>query len=149
MNKIYYKRADCCVLVYDITDSDSFDLCKDFYKKEILDTCKKGIKVILVGNKTDLENERKVSKKEAAKFAKKNDYYFKETSCENNLNVADAFETIIIMTNNDMMKIGKQNLEEKIDLDKFKVEQNNMEKGVDIEALKTKQKKKRDCCIVF
>ena len=48
-----------------------------------------------------------------------------------------------------MMKIGKQNLEEKIDLDKFKVEQNNMEKGVDIEALKTKQKKKRDCCIVF
>ena len=65
------------------------------------------------------------------------------------MNVADAFETIIIMTNNDMMKIGKQNLEEKIDLNKFKVEQNNMEKGVDIEALKTKQKKKRDCCLVF
>ena len=39
------------------------------------------------------------------------------------MNVADAFETIIIMTNNDMMKIGKQNLEEKINLSKFKIEE--------------------------
>ena len=146
MNKIYYKRADCCVLVYDITDLNSFELCKDFYKKEILDTCKKGIKVILVGNKTDLENERKVSKEEAREFAKENDYYFKETSCENNLNVADAFETIIIMTNNDMMKNKKQNLEEKINLSKFKIEESWEVMEVDDELLRMKKRRKKDCC---
>ena len=41
------------------------------------------------------------------------------------MNVADAFETIIIMTNNDMIKSGKQNLEEKIDINTLKIDENN------------------------
>ena len=36
LNKIYYQRADCCVLVYDITNSKSFEECKDYYKDEKL-----------------------------------------------------------------------------------------------------------------
>ena len=145
---MHYERADCCILVYDITKLESFEVCKNFYQKEISKTCKKGIKVILIGNKVDLENERKVSKDKGAKFANENDYYFKETSCDNNLNVADAFETIIIMTNNDMIKSGKQNLEEKIDINTLKIDGNND----DIQEVDNNDnlssEKKCCCCII-
>ena len=60
-NRIYYKRADCCLLVYDITSIDSFQAIENFYLKEINKNCKKNIKVILVGNKADLKNERKMN----------------------------------------------------------------------------------------
>ena len=72
LNKIYYQRADCCVLVYDITNRESFQECNNFYKDEIKNNCKEGVKVILVGNKTDLEKQRKVSKEEGIKLAEEN-----------------------------------------------------------------------------
>ena len=120
LNRQYYQRADCCVLVYDITNEDSFKECKNYYYQEIINNCKKDIKVILVGNKTDLENYRKISTEEGAKFAEENKYYFKETSCENKSNVADAFETLIIMTNNDIIKKEKENKENNYEIKKRK-----------------------------
>ena len=134
------------MLVYDITDSESFEKCKNYYKKQISNICKKDIKVILVGNKADLKKNRKVLSEEGAKFAKENNYYFKETSCENNFNVADAFETIIIMTNNDMIKVGKLNLNEKIKLGDFKIEEgagNDEESDNRIGTLSIKKKKSK------
>ena len=101
------------MLVYDITNQESFEECKYHYKNEIRNNCKEDVKVILVGNKKDLEKERKVSEEEGAQFADDSNYFFQETSCESNLNVADAFETIIIMTNNDMIKTNKQNFVKK------------------------------------
>ena len=99
----YYKKADCVVLVYDVTNEESFEACKT-YVQRIKDNCKEDIQVILLGNKTDLKEQRKVSEDDGIKFADKYHYLFKETSCGLNYNVADAFESIIIMTNNDMIK---------------------------------------------
>ena len=154
INRIYYKRADCCVLVYDITNLDSFEECQNYYKNEIKNNCKNDIKVILVGNKTDLEKDRKISKEKGAELAEQCGYYFRETSCEKNFNVADAFETIIIMTHNDMVKNGKQNLGNKKNIDTFKLEEgadrledeiidnNNGENVVQVNI----KKKKKQCC---
>ena len=99
LNKIYYKKADCCLLVYDITDVKSFKDCEIYYNKQIKEKCEKDIKVILLGNKTDLESQRKVSAEDAASFALKNEYIFMETSCLKNDNVANAFEALIEITN--------------------------------------------------
>jgi GTPase SAR1 family protein len=107
--------------VYDITDLDSFNQCETFYKQEIKNNCKENIKVILVGNKTDLENKRKVSKEQGAKLAEENKYCFAETSCETCSNVASAFETIIIMTINDMNKDEEQKINVKRNTEKFKI----------------------------
>ena len=96
---MYYKKANCCLLVYDITDKNSFEECKNYYNEGIKEKCKKGIKVIVLGNKTDLEENREVFPEEGAGFALENDYIFMETSCLKNDNVADAFETLIEMTN--------------------------------------------------
>ena len=156
VNRTYYKRADCCVLVYDITNLQSFEECKNYYKKEINDNCKKNIKVILVGNKTDLEKDRKVSQEQGAIFAQQNNYYFKETSCEQNFNVSDVFETIILMTNNDMIKAGNQNLDEKCDISEIaeknrKIlenndDDNNFEKRLTIKTKKSNKNHSKGCC---
>ena len=139
LNKIYYQRADCCVLVYGITNRESFQECNNFYKDEIKNNCKEGVKVILVGNKTDLEKQRKVSKEEGIKLAEENQYYFKETSCEHNFNVADAFETIIIMTNNDMIKNHGENFGEKKNFVQFKIDEG-------AQKLEDEFRKKKKCC---
>ena len=52
-----------------------------------------------MGNKADLQKKRKVPPEDGASLALNNDYMFKETSCVKNENVADAFESLIEITN--------------------------------------------------
>ena len=101
------------------------------------------MKVILIGNKVDLKEQRLVSQEEGAKFAEENNYYFKETSCEKNFNVADAFETIIIMTHSDMIKNGNQNKEININTEK--------EEKIELDSKLKKQKNQKNhrCCVIF
>jgi small GTP-binding protein len=80
INENYYRNADCCLLVYDITNVKSFEECK-YYSTQIKERCKKNIKVILLGNKMDLEDKRKIDSKLGADLALKNKYIFMETSC--------------------------------------------------------------------
>ena len=105
----YYRQADCCLLVYDITDEYSFDEIKDYFNDRIKELCKENIQVILLGNKTDLEDKRKIPSEEGAKFCLENGYIFMETSCLKNTNVADAFETLIEITNREMIKNKNNN----------------------------------------
>jgi len=135
INQNYYRRADCCLLVYDITDIKSFEACK-FYSEQIKEKCKKNIKTVLLGNKTDLESERKVPPEKGATFSLKHDYIFMETSCLKNENVADAFEVLIETTHRDMKK-NKDRTEDRtssivIDRDSY--------------INTNKKKKKIDCC---
>ena len=99
-----YKNADGCIIVYDISNKKSFEDIKKIYIQKIKDKCKKDIKIILLGNKSDLNYLREVSVEEGSKLALNNHFYFKETSCVENRNVADAFETIIETTNFDVNK---------------------------------------------
>ena len=104
LNNQYYTNADCCLLVYDITNRKSFEECKNYFNKNLIDKCKKNIKVILLGNNTDLEDKREVKSEEGAAFALENNYNFMETSCMKNTNVANAFQTLLEMTNIDIKK---------------------------------------------
>ena len=104
LSESYYKQADCCLLMYDITSRDSFEKIEDYYIGNIKSNCRKNIKVILLGNKTDLEEDRKVSQDEGKNLAKDNDYIFMESSCKDNYNVSDAFTALVEMTNTDIKK---------------------------------------------
>ena len=104
INTSYYRKAECCLLVYDISDKYSFDQLKDYFIETIKEKCKKNIQIILLGNKTDLEDKRQVSSEEGANLALLNNYIFLETSCLKNENVADAFETLIEITNREAKK---------------------------------------------
>ena len=65
------------------------------YIKKIKENCKKNAKILILGNKSDSENQRKVSKKEGLDYANSNDCLFYEVSCSKNENIAKAFETLI------------------------------------------------------
>ena len=99
MNKMYYKKAKAILLVYDITDIKSFESIQNYYSQAITEICPKNIPIMLLGNKLDRENERKVSQQEGIELAQSNNYLFKETSCKTNENVIDAFEALIEMWN--------------------------------------------------
>ena len=104
-------------MVYDITNRFSFEECTGYYNDNIKEKCRKGIKVILLGNKSDLADKRAVPPEEAAGFALQNDYIFNETSCLNNENVAGAFETLIEMTHREKMNDEGFQLRRKMTID--------------------------------
>ena len=101
------------MLVYDITNEESFEQVKNYYSKEIKQNCKENVIVVLLGNKSDLENYRKIKPEIAANFAVKQGYIFMETSCEKNKNVADAFTTLIENANIRMKKNEESNTKRK------------------------------------
>ena len=57
--------------------------------------CKDNVPVILIGNKSDLKDERKVSYKEGENFAKKYNIKFFECSAKEGINVKEAFQCLI------------------------------------------------------
>lgn len=97
LNLAYYKKADAVLLVYDISNKNSFDKIKSYYVEKIRDNCNKDIPIVLLGNKTDLDAEKKrqVSIEEGTALALKENYEFHESSCKRNTNVAGAFEALI------------------------------------------------------
>ena len=99
INETYYRKADAVLLVYDITNKESFEAIKNYYCIKIRQLCKSNIPIILLGNKTDRESERQIKTEEGIDLALKEKLKFKETSCQKNENVADAFEALIEMWN--------------------------------------------------
>ena len=133
INEGYFRKADGCILVYDISNERSFNEIKEYYIPRLKEKCIKNIKTILLGNKRDKENERQVSEEKGIELALENQFIFKETTCTENSNILNAFQTIIEMTNFDMKKRGKN------DIETIKINKKNHKKN------KNKKNKKK-CC---
>lgn len=86
----YYKGAHGIILVYDITDRNSFDNINNWLN-EIKKHAGPSVVKYLVGNKCDLEEERVVSKKEAKEFADNLGISWMETSAKERINIDDSF----------------------------------------------------------
>ena len=82
----------------DVYGKYSFDECKNYFSLKIKEKCKDNVKVILLGNKSDLENDRVVSYEEAKNFADLNNYIFTEISCLKNENIFELFQELIGLT---------------------------------------------------
>tara|TARA_B100002019_G_C21146418_1_gene535908 strand:- start:101 stop:697 length:597 start_codon:yes stop_codon:yes gene_type:complete len=90
---MYYRSATVAVIVYDITNKDSFYGAKmwiEELKRKGPDDCLK----ILVGNKCDLNHDRKVIQKDVYDYVYENDLLYFETSAKKNINVNSMFEKI-------------------------------------------------------
>ena len=93
-----YERTDCIILIYDVSCKGTFNECKNYYCEKIKQLCKDNIKVMLIGNKKDLEYKREISFEEANSFALENNYIYMEASCQRNENVFESFEKAIEIT---------------------------------------------------
>ena len=89
----YYKGAQGIMLVYDITDLESFQNLTSWLI-EIEKNAPKNVYKILVGNKYDKENERKVSIEQGKEFALQYGMKFFETSAKSSTNVMEGFLTM-------------------------------------------------------
>jgi Ras-related protein Rab-1A len=81
------------IIVYDVTDRDSFDNVRQ-WMHEIERFANPGVCKILVGNKCDMEELRKVSTEEGAELARHFEIPFLETSAKNSINVEQSFITM-------------------------------------------------------
>ncbi|CAN1288608.1 Ras-related protein RABA4a [Linum perenne] len=90
----YYRGAVGAMLVYDITKRQTFDHIPRWLE-ELRGHADKNIVIILIGNKSDLEDQRAVSTEDAKEFAQKEGLFFLETSALNATNVESAFETVL------------------------------------------------------
>ena len=90
ITRSYYKSSTCAFIVYDITDRKSFTNISSWLD-ECKEMCYKDILICLIGNKTDLEDKRTVSKEEGQKFADDNGLLFFETSAKTGTNIEEAF----------------------------------------------------------
>ncbi|KAJ5066568.1 ras-related protein rab-5c [Anaeramoeba ignava] len=88
--RMYYRGAYAAVIVYDITNKESFIKAKE-WAKELHQQIPEEINIVLVGNKSDLESLRTVSFDEASDYAKSSGYIFLETSAKTGENVDDVF----------------------------------------------------------
>ena len=93
MTSSYYRGAHGIIIVYDVTDRDSFDNVRQ-WMHEIERFANPGVCKILVGNKCDMEEIRKVSTEEGAELARHFEIPFLETSAKNSINVEQSFITM-------------------------------------------------------
>jgi len=93
----FYRGADCCVLVYDVTNANSFkslDSWRDEFLIQASPRDPENFPFVVLGNKIDLEN-RAVSTKRAQTWCQsKNEIPYFEVSAKEAINVEQAFQTI-------------------------------------------------------
>jgi small GTP-binding protein len=96
LTKSFFRGAEGVILVYDITNLESFTDLKLWINsiKENLGEEKESIPSIIVGNKIDL-GEREISLEEANKFCKDNNYEYFETSAKTGENIDKSFRALV------------------------------------------------------
>ena len=90
----YYKGASGAIIVYDVTCLTTFNNV-DRWFQEIRELASKDIKIIMVGNKTDLEDTRVIQKEISRNKASDLNIPVIETSALNASNVKEAFHLMI------------------------------------------------------
>ena len=91
ITRAYYKNSVCAILVYDISNRDSFEHISNWIE-DCLAQSPKTVFMVLVGNKSDLNDKRKVTLEEGQQMAKNNNMLFFETSAKTGENVDKIFE---------------------------------------------------------
>ena len=90
---MYYRGAQAAIVVYDITNSDTFARAKNWVR-ELQRQARPDIVIALAGNKSDLGQKRLVEYEEANAYAEENGLLFMETSAKNANNVNEIFLAI-------------------------------------------------------
>ena len=95
VTKSFLKGADGIIYVYDVTNKESFDNLKTW-----INTAEESItdfKKIIIGNKIDIEDKKKVSTEMLEKFCEKQNLKGLETSAKDGTNVNEMFELLTKM----------------------------------------------------
>jgi len=87
----FYKRAQGVLIAFDVTNRESFENVKNWVDS-IENYAKEDIQKVLIGNKIDLVDQRKVSNNEAQTLADEHDIPYFETSAKLDQNVSEVMK---------------------------------------------------------
>ena len=136
----FYRNASLAMMVYSIDSKESF-LHINQWLKEVRIQSNPDVKIILIGNKSDLETEREVDYEVALKFKEENQIlYFEETSAKTGLNSKKVFEEAARILYNEQ-KNYKSNSKNDGLINDMKININVPKK-----LKKTEKKRKNGCC---
>ncbi|KAM6498597.1 GTP-binding protein RAB5 [Amanita muscaria] len=90
---MYYRNANCAVVVYDITQASSLDKARTWIR-ELQRQADPSIIIALCGNKVDLAARRQVLQEEAKKYAEEEGLMWMETSAKTGEGVTEVFTAI-------------------------------------------------------
>ena len=104
---LYYKNCHGIMVVFDLTDRNSFDNVKTWLS-DIKQYCNvEDVPTILVGNKSDLNLYRRIPYEEIIEFANLMNLSYIETSAKDNKNIDNAFEQLTREIKSDYKRIDK------------------------------------------
>ena len=127
------------MMVYAINNRESF-IHINQWLKEVKIHSHPDVKIILVGNKADLENERAVTKEEAKKFKEENELlYFEETSAMTGLNTKEVFTEAAKILYEEHKKYRTRAMNNN-------TSQNNNKTNTPTKLTKVEQNRKTRCC---
>ena len=140
--KVFYNNAAACLLVFDITNKDSFDDIKNYWIPEIKENGQKDIILALAGNKSDNYLKEQVSDNEGKALAKEINAIYMRTSAKLNSSIDEIFNVIGNKFLNPEMEITSNltreemiQKSEKLRRDKIKLNNNS-----------NNNKNKKKCC---
>ena len=125
--KSYFTGAHGALLVFDVTNRKTFDSL-DYWLQE-LQTYKFDGKIIVIGTKCDLESRREITEKEARGFCDLNNLNYIECSSKENINIDNAFNSLI----REIVNFSKPNNQDNVS--SFTIDENEF-------------KRKSSCCMI-
>lgn len=66
---MYFRDADACILVYDVTERETFDSLKSTWIKDLAEKAPENLTLAIVGNKADLSTHAQVTEEEGEQLA--------------------------------------------------------------------------------
>ena len=106
----YYRGANAAFVVFDLTSRISFDSVSEWIQNYYNYSNPNSEKnVVLIGNKSDLKENREISDEEINKFAINNNIKYFETSAKNGNNIEECFYYIAEKLMKDMKEKGEDN----------------------------------------
>ena len=137
----FYRNSSLAVMVYAINSKESFEDI-EMWLRELRTHSNPDAKVFLIGNKIDLENERKITKEQGEKFCKDNKINeFMEASAKTGVNAQNVFIKAALTLYEDYIKYKKKTEESG-----GKVEDNYGNQQISKKKIDNKPKKKQGGC---
>ena len=94
----FYRGADACLLVYDLTQKETFDRL-DFWKNDIVQkssiTSPEDFPFVIFGNKSDLIDQQQIDPEFASGWAEQNKRPHFTVSAKTSENLQEGFQTIV------------------------------------------------------
>ena len=135
----FYRNASLAIMVYAINNKDSFDNI-DIWLKELRMHSNPDSKAFLIGNKIDLENERKVSREQGEEYSNQNNFsLFMESSAKTGFNAQKIFIEAARILYNNYLKYKDKNGDNNFAPNPMKNNDNN-------KLIGNTQKKSTGCC---